>query len=102
MRTHNLCFRAKIRKKCIPLYNPVSLYIYIKVGYKGVYITRTCFHDAVTLRVYIRTHKAFIAITITCLCNIQRILSVICFYFLLIFAQNIDCWYMLEPPNEYP
>ena len=26
MSTHNLCFRAKIRKKCIPLYTPVLLY----------------------------------------------------------------------------
>ena len=24
--THNLCFRAKIRRKCIPLYTPVLLY----------------------------------------------------------------------------
>ena len=37
MSTHNLCFRAKIRKKCIPLH-------YINVGCKGVKITRTCLH----------------------------------------------------------
>ena len=24
--SHNLCFRAKIRKKCIPMYTPVLLY----------------------------------------------------------------------------
>ena len=42
MSTHNLCFRAKIRKKCIPLYTKVY---YIKVGCKGVFITRTCLHD---------------------------------------------------------
>ena len=41
--THNLCFGAKIRKIGIPLHNPVLLYI--KVGFKGVYITRTCFPD---------------------------------------------------------
>ena len=42
MSTHNLCFRAKIRKNeypCKPQYN------YMKVGCKGVYIKRTCYHD---------------------------------------------------------
>ena len=41
MSTHNLCFRAKIRKKypCTPQFH------YIKVGCKGVYITRTCYPD---------------------------------------------------------
>ena len=42
-------FRAKIRKKCIPLYTPVHPFHYIKVGCKGdlygVFITRTCYHD---------------------------------------------------------
>ena len=40
--THNLCFRAKIRKNvypCKPQFN------YIKVGCKGVFITRTCYPD---------------------------------------------------------
>ena len=41
--THNLCYRTKIRKIDIPLYTPVLLYI--KAGYKGVYISRTCFPD---------------------------------------------------------
>ena len=36
MSTHNLCFRAKIRK---------PQFYYIKVGRKGVFITRTCKHD---------------------------------------------------------
>ena len=36
--THNLCLRAKIREK---MYTPVNLFYYIKVGCKGVYITRT-------------------------------------------------------------
>ena len=40
--THNLCFGSKIRKIGIPLYTPVFI---IKLGYKGVYITQTCFPD---------------------------------------------------------
>ena len=43
MSTHNLCFRAKIGKNvylCTPQFH------YIKVGCKGVFITRTCLHDA--------------------------------------------------------
>ena len=38
--THNLCFGAKIRKIGIPL---IPQFCYIKVGFEGVYITRTCF-----------------------------------------------------------
>ena len=44
--THNLCFGAKIRNIGIPLKNP---FFYIKVGYKGVYISRTCFPDDMIL-----------------------------------------------------
>ena len=42
--THNLYFGAKIRKN---RYTPAcpSFAIYLKVGLKGVYITRTCFPD---------------------------------------------------------
>ena len=40
MSTHNLCFGAKIRKKCI--YTPVNP---IKVGCKGVFVSQTCFRD---------------------------------------------------------
>ena len=40
--THNLCFRAKIRKNVYP-YTPQ--FYYIKVGCKGVFITRICYHD---------------------------------------------------------
>ena len=40
--THKLCFGAKIRKIGTPLHTPVCR---IKVGFKGVYIIRTCFHD---------------------------------------------------------
>ena len=39
MSTHNLCFGAKIRKIDIPQFYS------IKVGYKRVFITRTCFPD---------------------------------------------------------
>ena len=37
--THNLCFGAKIRKIGIPQI------CYIKVGYKGGFITQTCYPD---------------------------------------------------------
>ena len=40
--TYNLCFRAKIRKNVYP-YKPQ--FYYIKVGCKGVFISRTCLHD---------------------------------------------------------
>ena len=40
--THDLCFRAKIRKKVYPC---KPQFYYIKVGCKGVFITRTCLHD---------------------------------------------------------
>ena len=42
MSTHNLCFRAKIRKNVYPC---TPQFYYIKVGCKGVFITRTRFHD---------------------------------------------------------
>ena len=41
--THNLCFRGKLRKNVYPC--KPQLY-YIKAGSKGVFITRTCLHDA--------------------------------------------------------
>ena len=37
-----LCFRAKIRKNVYPC---KPQFYYIKVGCKGVFITRTCYHD---------------------------------------------------------
>ena len=37
--THNVCFGSKIKKIGIPQF------YYIKVGYKGVFIAWTCFHD---------------------------------------------------------
>ena len=66
------------------------------------------------LRLLLRCIKTFI-ITKTCLCNKQRFFSLKKnenfqqknFDIFLIFAQNIDCGYTLEPPrrggsNEYP
>ena len=52
--THNLCFGAKIRK----LYTPVNPQFYcIKVGCKGVLITRTCYPDGhCDKRPYKNTH----------------------------------------------
>ena len=47
MSTHNLCFKAKLRKNvypCIPLFH------FINMGCKGVYITRTCLHAGKILR----------------------------------------------------
>ena len=40
--TYNLCFGAKIRKYVYPF---IPQFYYIKVGYKGVYIIRTCYRD---------------------------------------------------------
>ena len=42
MSTHNLCFRAKMRKNVYPC---KPQFYYTKVGCKGVFVTRTCFHD---------------------------------------------------------
>ena len=42
MRSHNLCFGAKIRKK---VYFCIPQFCYIKLGFNGVYIKRTCFCD---------------------------------------------------------
>ena len=59
--------------------------------------------------------KSFLTITQTCPCNIQQFLKTVKNEnfqmknsdIFLIFAQNIDCGYTLEPPhgggsNEYP
>ena len=49
--THNLCFRAKIRKKKV---NPCKpKFYYIKVGCNGVFVTRTCFRDECVFYMYI-------------------------------------------------
>ena len=42
--THNLCFRAKIRKNVYPC---TPQFHYIKVGCRGVFVTRTCLHDVI-------------------------------------------------------
>ena len=46
MSTHNLCFRARIKKNVYPC---TPQFHYIKVGCKGVYITRTCYHDVLVM-----------------------------------------------------
>ena len=45
MSTHNLCFGAKIKKKA---FSCKPQFYYKKVGFKGVFISRTCFPDAPT------------------------------------------------------
>ena len=42
MSTHNVCFGPKLRKLGIPC---KPQFFYIKVGFKGVYISRTRFPD---------------------------------------------------------
>ena len=42
MSTHNLCFRAKIRKNVYPC---TPQFYYTQVGCKGVSVTQTCFRD---------------------------------------------------------
>ena len=45
--THNLCFGSKIRKLGKPLQTP---FLNIKMGYKGVYFSQTCYpNDALKL-----------------------------------------------------
>ena len=44
MRTHSLCFRAKIRKLAYPF---TYQFYYIKVGCPRFFISRTCLHDVV-------------------------------------------------------
>ena len=61
MSTHNLCFRAKIRKNVYPC---TPQFHYIEVMCKGVYITRTCLHDETlffTLTMLFFTFKKIIA-----------------------------------------
>ena len=44
--TNNLCFRAKIRKNVYPC---TPQFYNIKAVCKGVYVTRTCFHDVIII-----------------------------------------------------
>ena len=44
--THNLCFGSELRKKGIPLQpHPLTFFSIKKWGFKGVYISRSCFPD---------------------------------------------------------
>ena len=47
MGTHNLCFGSEIRK----VYPCKPQFYYMKVGFKGVYITWICFRDINTIHV---------------------------------------------------
>ena len=42
--THNQCYGVKIRKIVYPC---KPQFYYIKVGCKGVFVTRTCFRDGI-------------------------------------------------------
>ena len=46
MSTHNLCFGSKVRKI------GKTHFHYMKLGYKVVYITQTCFPDVQILYLY--------------------------------------------------
>ena len=59
--THNLCFRAKIRKLCIPQYLKPQFY-HIKMGFKGVYIIRTCLHDGIFV-FYVKSELRILEVT---------------------------------------
>ena len=63
MSTHNLCFKAKIRKKVYPC---KPQFCYIKVGCKGVIITWTCYPD-VTGQI----------VDVFVICNFQRLVLVL-------------------------
>ena len=54
MSTHNLCFRAKIRKNVYPC---TPQFYYTKVGCKGEFITQTCFRDEKNIADYGKTPK---------------------------------------------
>ena len=49
MSTHNLCFRAKLRKNVYPC---TPHFYFIKVGCKGVQITWTCYSDGFCVHKY--------------------------------------------------
>ena len=57
------------------------------MGCKGVYITRTCYHDVPMQHTAIFTAEK------------NDNLALKMFYYFLMFAQNVDCGYTLEPPR---
>ena len=54
----SICFGAKIRKIGKPLHTPVFLLTPLKVGFKGVSISRTCFPDDVFVGVFTRSQMS--------------------------------------------
>ena len=71
--THNLCFGAKIRKKVYPC---KPQFYYIKVGCKGVFVTRTCFRDVL----YFVQNERYAFSGDFCEFSLQRSLSVLSFH----------------------
>ena len=80
MSTHHLCFRSKIIKIGTPC---TPQFYYIKVGYKGVYITR---EDCAMNTPLNPTHLEKLGIAGV-------------YLFFLVLLQNIDCGYSLNPPR---
>ena len=56
MRTHSLCFRAKIRKLAYPF---TYQFYYIKVGCPRFFISRTCLHDVVIFFAFFKLRFSF-------------------------------------------
>ena len=76
MSTHNLCFRAKIRKNVYPC---TTQFYYTKVGCKGVFVTRTCFRDVTYIKeytkyYYLQSNQFFYLVTLLILtdCIVQK------------------------------
>ena len=67
MSTHDLCFRAKIRKNEYPC---KPQFYYIKVGCKGVFITQTCYPDvhldSGLVRIYFCSGVYFSDVVVSC------------------------------------
>ena len=98
---HNLCLRAKIRKKGIPR---KPQFYYIKMGCKGwggggggggrLHGRVSTMYLHVTAAHYANTPMQYTALFQDCKIDYFQII-----FFFLIFAQNIDCGYTLEPPQ---
>ena len=95
--THNLCFGAKIRKK--KLYPCKPQFYCIKVGCKGVFVTRTCFRDACAFRPKIShpfTQRFIVSMfaayaMVRCCPPIHPCVHVSLAYFLLVIKSEFTC-----------
>ena len=63
---HNLCFEAKIRKNVYPC---KPQFYYVKVGCKGVCVTRTCFRDGIIWASMIKFISKYIHMVFYLSCN---------------------------------